>query len=154
MLNGSIRSVIAVSFLALLGACASSAQTPEAAIREKNEQLEASVRRRDLDRLVRDYYANGSVAVFGGKERVRGLAAAKEAWKELLAKGDIDFVTDRVESSCDLASEMGRWTIHVTPEVHDIREESGTYYVTWRRVDGDWKVVMQFFSGEGFHEAE
>jgi ketosteroid isomerase-like protein len=153
MWNTLLRSLFVVSALAL-GACASSAPPADAAIRAANEQLEQNARRHDLERLVRDYYENGSVAVFGGKEHVRGLEAAKEAWKALLAKGDVEFVTDRVESSCDLATEMGRWTLRVKAEEHDVREEHGSYYVAWRRTNGQWKAVMQFFSPEGFHEAE
>lgn len=155
MLNKSslFRSLLGISFVLLLAACAS-APAADAAIRGANERFEENARHRDLERLVRDYYGSGSVAVFGGKERVSGLAAAKKKWQELLEKGEVELVTDRVESSCDLASEMGRWTLRVTPEEHDTREEHGNYYVTWRKVNGQWKAVMQFFSPEGFHEAE
>jgi Ketosteroid isomerase homolog len=127
---------------------------PATAIRAANERLATNVRAHDVERLVRDFYSDGSVVAFGGPQAVRGLTAAKEAWTKILEKGSVRLETEAIESSCDMVTEMGRWTLGVEPEQHDFREERGRYFVAWKRTNGEWKAVIHFFSPEGFHEAE
>jgi ketosteroid isomerase-like protein len=151
------RTALAVLFLALpLGGCATTTTSTTAvqAIDARNRQFEANTRARDLERLLREYYADGAVVAFGGPQQPRGMEAAREVWRGMLEKGSIRLDTERLEVSCDLASEMGRWTLAVEPEPHDFRDEHGEYFVTWKRIGGEWKVVMQLFNPEGFHEAE
>ena len=149
------RFLLAMAACALLApaAFAAAPRGGAAAVEAANRRFEENARKGDIERLIRDYYSDGSVVAFGGPE-VHGVEAAKEAWEEMLEKGHVTLRTEKLETSPGMVAEMGRWTLHVAAEEHDFREESGRYFVVWRPVNGKWKAVLQFFDPEGFREAD
>jgi len=123
-------------------------------IRRANDALEANARARDLEKLVREFYSEEPVVAFGGPRVVKGVAEAKAFWKELLEHGTITLASERIETGCDMASELGKWTLRVEAEEGDFREEVGVYYVTWKRIDGRWKAVIHAFFPGGFRDVD
>jgi ketosteroid isomerase-like protein len=140
-----LTRIVAAVVLCGTTACATtdSARPAGAAIEGANGNFEASARARDLEKLIRSYYSKQPIISFGGRTPTRGLEGARAAWKELLDKGTISLETRQLETACDLASELGEWSLIVQPDEGDKRSERGVYQVTWRRTDGQWKVVMQ-----------
>jgi ketosteroid isomerase-like protein len=123
-------------------------------IEHAHETLEADARAHDVEKLVKDFYAAQTIVAFGGPRVVRNVDDAKAFWKDLLEHGTIAFHTEQLETSCDLVSELGRWTLRVEAEEGDFREERGVYYVTWKRVDGQWKAAIHAFMPGGFGDVD
>jgi ketosteroid isomerase-like protein len=139
--------------VALMASACATVSTPAAAIHERTEEMVETANRGDVTALIREFYAREPIIAFGGSIR-KGHEASAQAWKEMLNNGTIEIETDRLETSCDLASEMGEWTLRVKADEGDYRQEKGRYFATWKKENGRWKVVMQTFTPEGFHEAE
>jgi ketosteroid isomerase-like protein len=145
---------------ALLGtACAavrtsSNASDASTAIREANDRLAADSRTHDVELLVRNFYAREPIVAYGSGRLARGYEAAKAAWQDMLGSGTITLETERIESSCDMVSEVGRWRLRVEASEGDYRQEMGVYHVTWKRIEGRWKAVMHTFLPGGFEDTE
>jgi ketosteroid isomerase-like protein len=108
----------------------------------------------DIETVLRDYYAQNAIIAYGGKPAVKTRAEAEQLWKDLLAHGQIEFDTQRVERSQGLIAQMGWWRLRINPSQGDFRSEQGEYLVVWKQIDGQWRVVMHTFAPEGFQEED
>ena len=123
-------------------------------IEHKNAVLTASVNAGKLDRLLRDYYSSEPIIAYSGRDLMKGRDAVRQAWREMAGKGTLTFETEKLERSCDLVTEMGRWKFMVEPKHGDFRQEEGRYFVVWHRAGDDWRVVMQSLVPNGFQAVE
>ena len=58
---------------------------------------------------------------------------------------DLRLDTIRVESSSDLAMEVGRYSVSIVGEVHGTQVDRGKYLTVWRRL-GAWRIVAACWS--------
>ena len=158
MRSRALHQVLAVLLIAGLAACAPPPEPMEQAavepaidlaaeeqtIRDASMQWLAAEQDRDLLTLMSFMDAN-VVSIFDGRVN-RGRAAVEAAtqarWDANL-DGSVEWATGSVHvaASGDLAYELGSWTTDpgglANPDA-----ETGEFVCVWRKVDGDWKAVV------------
>jgi ketosteroid isomerase-like protein len=110
-----------------------------AVVRALNEQFLRNLRAGDVDALVDSFYAEDARVLPPNKPMVEGRAAIRELWRGALGRvGDMTLETVDVQTSGDLAYEVGRFTMGGA---------TGKYLVVLRRqTDGSWKAAADMFS--------
>ncbi len=158
-----MRSRARYQFLAIftifaLAACAPPAEQAEPAlaepavdiaaeeqtIRDSSMQWLAAEQGRDLLTVMSFMDAN-VVSIFDGQIH-RGRAAVEAATQARWAAqpdGTIEWVTNsvKVAASGDLAYELGSWTTDPDGPA-DSAAETGEFVCVWKKVDGQWKAVV------------
>ena len=121
------------------------------AIRELDRQLLAACMAKDLDQVM-SFYSPVAVEMQPGQPAIEGVAAIRE-WFEswVFTEGLTNtFEPDVIEvaASGDLAVDRGHWKeVMETPDGQHVRE--GKYVVIWRKIDGQWKVVVDIANSNG-----
>lgn len=158
MRSRALRPTLSILIVAVLAACAPPAEPPapaeiapavdlaaeEQTIRDSSMQWLAAEQGRDLLTVMSFMDANVTT-IFDG-EITRGRAAfedsVQERW-EAMPDANIEWATGSVVvSACgDLAYERGAWTLDpgglANPDA-----ETGEFVTIWRKIDGEWKVVV------------
>lgn len=151
-----MKRVEALALAALLSTsgCASTADpeggSAEDAIHEANAEFVANLKARNLTRLVSDFYAPGAILLPPSRAALSGRDRIRSYWKSILDSGDFDLelTTDLVDASCDLAYEVGRYTLYAKQLSGPSRiADQGKYVVNWKRMDnGSWRAVADIFN--------
>ena len=158
MRTRTLHPILALAVVAGLAACAPPAEPPapadtepavdlaaaEQTIRDLSMQWLAAEQGRDL-LTVMSFMDADVTTLFDGKV-VRGRAAVEadtQARWEKMGDTNVEWATGSVvvAASGDLAYERGSWTLDpgglANPDA-----ETGEFVCIWRKVDGDWKVVV------------
>ena len=158
MRRRALYPTLAVLIAAGLAACAPTAEPPapaatapavdlaaeEQTIRDSSMQWLAAEQGRDLLTVMSFMDANVTT-IFDGKV-TRGRAdleaSIQERW-EAMPDTNVEWATGSVvvSASGDLAYEIGSWTLDpgglANPDA-----ETGEFVCIWKKVDGEWKVVV------------
>lgn len=115
------------------------------AIVAANDAFSKSLRTGDIDAMVDNFYADSAVVMPPNAPAFRGRDAIKQLFKGMAASGSTDVVltTDDVLTSCDMATEIGRY------EIRGANHDAGKYVVTWRNINGQWRAVADIFNSSG-----
>jgi uncharacterized protein (TIGR02246 family) len=121
------------------------------AIAKRNARFIANARSGDAAALVRDFYAPDAVVMAPGAPPLRGTDAIAAFWTQFLGSAAVDatLTADNVieADSGDLATEVGSYTMKVTPRNGGAGEQDeGKYVVVWRKRGGEWRAAVDSFS--------
>ena len=136
----------------LVAACASMppANDAEPAIRTMDAEFSAAARSGNVDGMM-NTYADDAVLMPPNFPPFRGLDAIRQFWSGLLGQGQIDATVapDRVIQSGDLAVEIGRYNLRITPKGGGAPvEDNGKFTLTWQRRNGQWKAIYDIFNSD------
>jgi ketosteroid isomerase-like protein len=104
---------------------------------------------RDVDALVRDFYASDAVLLPPNAPQMAGTDAIKAFWKGLLDGGaaDVAIQSGSVDSSGDLAYEVGTYSFTMPDEKGGKLQLSGKFVVVYKRqANGSLLAVADMFS--------
>jgi ketosteroid isomerase-like protein len=122
---------------------------PEPAIRRMEREFAIAASSNNLADMM-SVYDEGSVLLPPNASQISGKAGIQQYWGGLLAvgKAKLTLTPTKILSSCDQAAEVGTYDLTITPpnggEIHD----KGKYVVTWRRINGAWKNVIDIFNSD------
>ena len=126
----------------------------QAQVRTEVEQMSATFSRnanaKDADALVRDFYVNDAVLLPPGSPAINGAGAIRGFWKGLIDAGaaDVALKTVSVDSSGDLAYEIGEYGFTMPDGTGGKAQMSGKYLVVFKRQpNGTLRAVADMFSG-------
>ena len=120
-------------------------------IRELDRQWLDACTAGDLDRVM-SYFAPGAIEMQDGQPPIEGLDAIR-AWFEswLFTEGLTSmFEPDVIEvaASSDMAVDRGHWQVVMQTD-DGPHVEQGNYVVIWRKMNGEWKVVLDITNSHG-----
>ena len=152
-----MRRHLIIVAAALVAACATRQMSSdiqpgdaENAIRVANSAFMNNVRSANFDALVNSYYAPDAVLMPPETPALHGRESIRQFFNAVNTAGaaDIAITTDNVIQSCDMATEVGHYDFAMTPRNAGAAttHELGKYLVTWRKIDGQWRVVADMFS--------
>lgn len=123
----------------------------EAAIQARNSQFVLDWKARDAQNLASNYYAEDVIVLPPNAPTARGREAAAAFMKGLFDTLDatsIQLITENVVQEGNLAYEVGRFHMSMTPKgSSSLVTDDGKYVVVWRRgSDGQWRAVVDAFS--------
>ena len=121
----------------------------EAAIREAVHRRVRRIREQDMDTMVEDYYADDAVFMPPRQAEIQGREALLEYWRARPDEGliELELEPDRIESSGDLAYEVGHYTSILRPRHGALLQDYGKYLTVYRRQPGGgWKAVADTFN--------
>lgn len=147
-----MQKLIALTALVLLAACSTTyVNNPggdaEAAIRAADVEFAAAMNAGDMAKVM-TFYADDAVVLPANAPAFRGKAAIQQFWTSFLgpAKVNLTLTPENVMQSCDLAAEVGRYDVTITPPGAAAIQDQGKYSVTWKKIDGTWKIAVDMFS--------
>jgi ketosteroid isomerase-like protein len=136
----------------LFAACASTmpANDAEEAIRKMDREFGAAARAGNVDGMMAIYAADAvlmppNFPAFGGRDAIR------QFWGGFLGAGQIDATleADKVIQSCDMAAELGHYSLKIAPNGGgNPIEDNGKFVVTWRKVGGQWRAISDIFNSD------
>jgi len=124
---------------------------PATVIRERTAARVRHIREQDMDAMVDDFYADDALFMPPNHLEVRGREDLLEYWRARPDEGllELELEPTHVESSGDLAYEVGRYTSILRPRHGALLQDYGKYLVVYRRQeDGDWKAVADTFNSD------
>ena len=139
--------------LAALIDCGSAPKVDTAAeaqvVRKRYADWVEAEKRRDLEAAL-SFLAPDAVVQGGDAPAIKGLAAARALWKEIFAIPYTDMVdveprTVVVAQAGDMAYDYGNFKI-ILPGLNGHTEVRAKSLVVWKKVDGQWKAVVDTFS--------
>jgi len=113
------------------------------AIAKTNPELAAAANAGDAARVAA-FYADDAFFMPPGTPALHGRDGVRAAWAAVLGAGKVTLTltTDTVIQSCDLATEVGRYTIA------GVENDKGKYAVTWRKVGDRWLIAVDIFNSD------
>ncbi len=147
------RKWLLVVALIIPAACQASSEASdpaadEAAIRAVLQGLETTWNAGDLDANA-EYVDGDMVSLPPGEPPIRGEAANRQEWEEMLATTDNEWhpSPEEIWVSGDLAVAWGRATGFNGPKGGEVTEGSSKNVWVFRRgSDGDWRMVLETWS--------
>jgi uncharacterized protein (TIGR02246 family) len=142
--------VSAVSILACSSSIAASTGDAEAAIRHANSEFSANVHAANAQAIVDNFYAPDAVAMAPNMPALHGREALRQFWAGFLTTGAIDLTltSDNVTQRDDIAVEMGRYDLTITPKEGPAAKDKGKYVVMWKKSNGRWWAVEDIFNSD------
>jgi uncharacterized protein (TIGR02246 family) len=108
-------------------------------------QFEAAFKRGDFATMA-SFYADGATFMPEGNEAVRGRRGIQQFWQAAHEQRGVKEVTinvHQVESSADMAYEVGSATVQIQPPEGHTITDSLRYVVIWKRqADGMWRIAV------------
>jgi uncharacterized protein (TIGR02246 family) len=118
------------------------------AIRALDREFMAGVASGNVDQMM-NTYGEDAVLMPPNAPPQKGRAAIRQFWTGFLATGKfkLDLIVDDIAQSGDMATEIGHYTVTVTPAGTNatIRDE-GKYILAWRKTNGKWSAYADSFS--------
>jgi len=113
------------------------------AIAKLNADFSAAATAGDAARVAA-FYADDAFFMPPGTPALHGRDAIRAAWTALLGAGKatLTLTTDTVIQSCDVATEVGRYT------VAGVENDKGKYAVTWRKIGDRWLIAVDIFNSD------
>jgi uncharacterized protein (TIGR02246 family) len=102
-----------------------------------------AIRARDLETIL-DLYADDATYMPPGKPKFSGKAALREVWASYLQREDFIATytpTIHVSESGDMAYDVGHYQLSMKKDGQQTSFE-GKYVVVWKRIDQQWKAVV------------
>jgi uncharacterized protein (TIGR02246 family) len=122
------------------------------AVRKVEQETLAAFKAKDGNKLA-GLYAADAVVASPGHAQAEGAEAIRKAFEGDFADPafTIDFSSDKIEASGDLAYSRGRYTVGYTnPETKKAEQGKGSYLTAFRRqADGSWKIVADVIHAGG-----
>jgi uncharacterized protein (TIGR02246 family) len=142
--------VSAVSILVCASSIAASTGDAEAAIRHANSEFSANVHAANAQAIVDNFYAPDAVAMAPNMPALHGREALRQFWAGFLTTGAIDLTltSDNVTQRDDIAVEMGRYDLTITPKEGPAAKDKGKYVVMWKKSNGRWWAVEDIFNSD------
>ena len=129
---------------------ASDTAADEAAIRAVLQGLETTWNAGDLNANA-EYVDSDIVSLPPGEQWIRGEAANRQVWEEMLATTDNEWhpAPEEIWISGDLAVAWGRSTGFVGPKGGEVTESSGNEVWVFRRgTDGVWRMLLETWADD------
>ena len=149
-------TMFAVVSLMLLSGCftpsgnkASDLAQAKTGIQKSNQEFIAAVNARNGAQLVESFYTDDAIVLPPGQGAIAGKAQIQAFFDGMIngGAGNMTLATDRVERNGDLAVELGRYTMTITPPRGEPIQDRGKYIVVFRlQPDGRWKAQMDIFN--------
>jgi uncharacterized protein (TIGR02246 family) len=117
-------------------------------IEAANAQFSKAFGRRDAAAIAAFYTEDATVLPPNG-QMIKGSTAIQEFWKGVMGMGvrGVRLNTIPVESSGDLAYEIGNATLDIEPEGGKASTDSAKYVVVWKRqADQSWKLAADIWN--------
>jgi uncharacterized protein (TIGR02246 family) len=117
-------------------------------IEQRNREFVAAFNRGDAAGVAGTYVEDARVLPPGGMT-VRGRQAVQQFWQSVMGMGvrEIDLRTQEVESSGDLAYEIGAATLTIQPESGSPTTDIVKYVVVWKRqAGGAWYLAVDIWN--------
>ncbi len=140
--------------LLVAASCARPAVDPaaeERTIRELDRRWVHTAIDRDTVKIAA-FYAEDGEFLAPNAPRVRGRAAIRAAWAQLLRLPNVAIIFAPakvwVSSAGDLAYETGPYRLTYDGPKGKRVEQPGKFVVTWRKVGGNWKVQYDIFNSD------
>ena len=95
------------------------------------------------------FYTEDAVVLPPNSQMIRGRKAIEEFWKGAVGMGvrSIQLSTIDVQSSGDLAYEIGNATMQIQPQGGSASRETVKYVVVWKRQpDNSWKLAVDIWN--------
>ncbi len=144
---------LALALLAgALGACVPRVDTAadERAIRDLDKQWVQAVASKDT-MTIGNFYAEDGQALYPNQPRVTGRAAVRSLWSKMLKAPNLTMTFEptlvTVSSAGDIAYETGTYKLGYDGPKGRV-EDAGKYVVTWKKVNGAWKVQHDTFNSD------
>ena len=142
----------------LIGACAGQPKTPAvdtvattAAIDSLNKAFVAAVAARDTIAVV-NFYASDAQVLPAGMSRVEGHEAIRAFWVGFLQTPGLDFnITSShpiISQAGDMVIDVGSYAMKATDAKGKPMEDVGKYVTVLKKVDGEWKIVVNTFNSD------
>ena len=123
------------------------------AARTEIEQIGATFVRnanaKNVDALVKEFYANDACLLPPGAAMIRGIDGIRAFWKGMIESGasDVSLETQTVESSGEMAYEIGSANFSMPDGKGGKNPVSGKYMVVFKRqADGTLRAVADIFN--------
>jgi ketosteroid isomerase-like protein len=104
---------------------------------------------KDLDGAIAPYAADGSILPFNAP-MATGKTAIRQVWAALMSKPGYSLAFSpgkiSVSASGDMAWEIGTFELKLNDAGGVSKSMPGKYVVTWKKVDGDWRVAADIFN--------
>ena len=126
----------------------SGARTVNQEIEQRNREFVAALKRGDAAGVAALYRDDARVLPPGGT-MVSGRQAIQQFWQGVMDAGalEVDLQTQQVESSGDLAYEIGSATLTIQPEGGSPTTDTVKYVVVWkRRAGGSWQLAVDIWN--------
>jgi uncharacterized protein (TIGR02246 family) len=113
------------------------------AIEEVNAQFVAAYKAGDAARIASLYTETATMLPPDATE-VAGHDAIQKLWQSWIDDGlkDLTLAAQTVESSGDLAYEIGEFSLQAPAENNTMVTATGNYVVVWKREDGNWRLQV------------
>jgi ketosteroid isomerase-like protein len=121
------------------------------AIRESDDRFEHNVQSRSASQLVEMFYAQEAVVMPPNQPMASGRVEIAKFWQTMFDAGlrGAALRIVRVDVSGDLASEIGEYSLTISPDGADLVQAQGKYLVVHhRQADGTWKATADMFSSD------
>jgi uncharacterized protein (TIGR02246 family) len=160
MRKPDVRWVVVTPLMAAVllwtGGCNSTPQVNVAAeeklIRDAEADFVKAAATRDADKVIA-FYADDAVMLPPGEALLKGKAAIRASWSQLLALPDLElsWTPTKVEvaKSGDLAYDYGTYAMSHKDSAGKVVDDRGKYATVWKKgVQGGWKVVLDTTSSD------
>jgi ketosteroid isomerase-like protein len=121
----------------------------EAAIRKIDVAWSHAAETKDLDGLMAPYATDGSILPFNAPIAT-GTAAIRKVWAALIAEPGyaLHFASTKIEiaASGDMAYDLGTFELKLNDAQGNPMIIPGKFVITWKKIDGTWKVVADIFN--------
>jgi uncharacterized protein (TIGR02246 family) len=124
------------------------AETVRQEIEQRNREFVAAFNRGDAAGVAAAYVTDARVLPPGGV-MVSGRQAIQQFWQGVMGMGvrEVDLRTQEVESSGDLAYEIGAATLKIQPEGGSPTTDTVKYVVAWKRqAGGAWQMAVDIWN--------
>ena len=149
---------LSLMLAALIGDCASPPKTPPvdtaataAAIDSLNKAFVAAVAARDTVAVV-NFYASDAQVLPAGMPRADGHEAIRALWVGFLQMPGLEFnITSShpiISQAGDMVIDVGSYAMKFTDSKGKPMEDVGKYVTVLKKVDGEWKIVVDTFNSD------
>jgi uncharacterized protein (TIGR02246 family) len=122
----------------------------DARIRQLEESWQEAINAGDVDAVVALFAAEGRILP-PGRPPLVGTAAIRQCVEDVAALPALSFEAEsdsvEVAAAADLAYSRGRFRM-AWGEPGARQEKRGQYVVVWRKIEGEWRVLIDVFNSE------
>jgi uncharacterized protein (TIGR02246 family) len=145
--------ITVLALAAVVAGCARQADvaTEERVIRDLDKKFVQAVAAKDT-MTIGDLYAEDGEFLPQGAPRVTGRAAIQSAWAQFLQAPNLSLTFEPskvvVSTAGDIAHETGTYRLAMDGPKGRRIEDAGKFVVTWKKVNGAWKVALDIFNSD------